>query len=649
MLSAGVFFIKKPRARVARLFVVPFVALSLCNFVAFAAHAANTPIGGPGPAIVGGGGNLTGFYGGVGAINNNQWNQMINPNRTPPAAQLPAADFGNCNAIVTRCAQPKCPGGGCIDMAIAVPIVNGCVAANAVCKQYGDDLVQAISAQMVANATNKAQATQAQMAAAATAAAASAQNDAAAQQMAAMQQQMQQMQEKMAADQAAQQAQMAAAAAAQQAAAATAAAQPAPATGGAPSTAIPENVLSDAAARGVSADIIARNQASGQILSQLENVSVALQNVKKAMQDAFAYAGCDTRGENCTGPKRVAAFKVKAAAFFDPFETVQEEVYNALIQAQALGVDISDIYMMLSSSCNVWGQYLCEQGQILRFSGLARDAGGKCEDTANTRCAPDPALVGKIVPPASGGCQLLRLLGVGDDVYQNWLDVPTSESTGPGSGRYTAVACASDALATSGFFKNLRMNVDDVGTDDLAAVLSADVIMPAKGPPAATGPGSLAVCAITSAELSSILISKRINASTAIESQGAIATPTPTATYAQCMQDCNSDEGVEDRQYCLDRCANNYMKNVYTSSPAYQAAQRETINKMDASVDANLNKFKANMPTTDQLRKSLTPELKTLQPQTGYNSPSACYEANCKGIADGSQALMECRKKCDGI
>ena len=147
------------------------------------------------------GSNLT-AYNGTGAMNNNQWNSLMN-GRAGMAQNAAEANFGNCNAIVLRCASPKCTSGGCTDMNVAAAIVAGCVNSNQNCKQYGDDLIQYITAQVVAQSTAKVQQQQnavaiaqaeAQAQAAASAAAAE-QNNA---QMVAMQQQMAQMQQHMA-------------------------------------------------------------------------------------------------------------------------------------------------------------------------------------------------------------------------------------------------------------------------------------------------------------------------------------------------------------------------------------------------------------------------------------------------------------------
>ena len=159
------------------------------------------------------GSNLT-AYNGTGATNNNQWNNLMN-GRGGMSATTADANFGNCNAVILRCASPKCSGGGCYDMNVARPIVAGCVNANNACKKHGDALIDYITAQVVAqsNAKQQEQANavaiaQAQAEAqAAASAAATAQSNA---QMQAMQAQMQQMQEQMAESMNAMQAQMAA-------------------------------------------------------------------------------------------------------------------------------------------------------------------------------------------------------------------------------------------------------------------------------------------------------------------------------------------------------------------------------------------------------------------------------------------------------
>ena len=136
------------------------------------------------------GSNLTAFN--PSNAYNNQWASLSNGRYDANTASA-KVDFGNCNAVVLRCAQPKCSNGGCADSSVASAIVAGCVQSNENCKQYGNDLVQYMTAQLVAssNAKINEQNAAAQQAAAAAAA------QQLQQQMAAMQQQMQQMQQQM--------------------------------------------------------------------------------------------------------------------------------------------------------------------------------------------------------------------------------------------------------------------------------------------------------------------------------------------------------------------------------------------------------------------------------------------------------------------
>jgi hypothetical protein len=218
----------------------------------------------------------------------------------------------------------------------------------------------------------------------------------------------------------------------------------------------------------------------------------------------------------------VTAFKQKAAAFFNPFETVQDEVYDALLQAQALGVDISDIYMMLSSSCNVWGQYLCEGDQQLRYAScMSGERNCTCGENGKPRCPPNQDMKGKIAPMSDGGCQLLRPLTSGETIYQSWLDMPTED----GTGRLVAVACASDALDNSPFFKNRRTKIDDVGIEELAVVLGQDVYVSAGG---LVDVQELKKCSVDggSQALATILMSNRYSV---VEPQTETTRPTASA------------------------------------------------------------------------------------------------------------------------
>jgi hypothetical protein len=468
----------------SRLFIIHYSLL-----IAFAASDAFAAINAP-VVPKGFGDNLTSFSGNMGAINNNQWNNSING--YSGAATGPTANFGNCNAAVMRCATPKCANGGCTDMAVATPIAAGCVQVTETCAQHGDPLVQMIAGQLVANSTAKSNA--------ANAAAAAAAGEQSAEQMAAMQMQMQQMQSQMQQQQAESAARLeqaleqsraeaAANAAAMQSAAA---AQSAAATQSAPM----QSADQIASASGVSAEVLMRNQASGEILSKLENVTDALANLKKRMNDVFAYAGCDDFGNNCTGPKRVAKFKEMANGFFTPYEQVLEEAYDALSYAQILGVDLSDIYMFLSDSCNQWGQFMCQAGASLYGNDCACKAGAK-PAAGQSGCACE----GK-----NPRCKLLKAYSLNDTdaVYQEWLwpekqqkewvkqtvSKPIYAADGITIERYQdvvenvqvenwktsghiEVGCASDAIETIGIFKNLKKK-SKIDPEVLQMIISQD-------------------------------------------------------------------------------------------------------------------------------------------------------------------------------
>ncbi|MCL2538415.1 MAG: hypothetical protein FWF34_01165 [Alphaproteobacteria bacterium] len=476
---------------------VAFIAFSAGFALCAGAFAAQSPINSPTPVIAGGvgGGNLTAFSGNVGAMNNQQWNTAMNPGNRGAA---PAANFGNCNAVILRCAQPRCTGGGCADMNVAAGIVNGCVQSSAECRQYGDDLVFAIAAQLVAQSTAQQNQMQMQMAAQAAAADQAGAAAAAEQQMQQMQMQMamqmQQLQNQMAAQAEESDARMASILEQQRAAAA----QPAVVA----ASNEPSAAAMTAAATGINIDVLVREQASGQILAKLDDVKANLREARAAMDAAFEYAGCDRNGNNCTGPRRVAAFRAKAFRFFDPYNDVLDNVYDALIQAQTLGVDITDIYMMLNDSCNVWGQFLCSEHQILRFMHCTCD-NPNCRPGNNERCAPTPDLISKVIPPNQGGCTLLRTMANSDTIQQNWIwpeqnignqpctmaqlrsenCIPTQwDAQGNPTGGYTRgdgrgsrmeVACASDVLNSASLLRNRRRQ-SVVGIEDLELVLGTD-------------------------------------------------------------------------------------------------------------------------------------------------------------------------------
>lgn len=458
------------------------VALALCGSGARAASPVATTVGS----------NLTAYNNNTGAINNAMWNSYVNP-RANSAATAPTADFGNCNAIILRCAQPKCTNGGCSTMEIARPIVSGCVQSNPSCEQYGTDLIEYISAQLVASSTASAN----QAAADAQVAAAQAAAQQSAQQMAAMQQQMSQMQQQMQQQSADTAAQIQAALAQQQAATTQAIADAASAnqaaisnvagqmqaTNAASAAATTTNTANlsagavdlsaaqqVAAASGISADLLAREQIAGQILTKIENAEVALKSAQAAMRTAFDYAGCDSTGSNCTGPKRVKTFKTKAMEFFDPYNDVLDEVYDALILAQSVGVDITDIYMMLNGTCNAWGQYLCAEGQVMHYNKTNCPDGKSVavETNGGTVFGGADCKIGQVVPMSDGGCQLIQVLQDDADVQRNWLYPETGDG-----GVQVRVGCASEILDNSALFRNRRSQAS-IDIETLQRIIEQD-------------------------------------------------------------------------------------------------------------------------------------------------------------------------------
>lgn len=450
---------------VSRIFSAMVCSASLFAFGAYGAVATTA------------GSNLTAFN--PSNSYNNQWTSMTNGRYDSSASAK--ADFGNCNAVVLRCAQPKCANGGCGEKGVAAAIVSGCVKSNDKCKQYGDDLINYMTAQLVASSQAKINAANAEQLQAAQQAAEQAQAAAQQAQMAQqqqiaemqsnMQQQMMQMQQQMA-EQSAQSAQAIADALAasqqqqQQAisemkSAATTAAQAE--MSGTVITADDREAIS----RGISADVLEREKVPGQIKTELEGATTALNEVKAAMKTAFEYAGCDNRGDNCSGPKRVKKWRELALEFIDPYDTVVSKISDALDVAQVLGVDLDDIYMMLNNSCNSWGQYMCpgvEDGNIVYETDAKTGQKGvpgvcvgswtyntttkkwRCNDENNTGYRP---------------CTLLKLLPDKAEVYDMWV-----QTEGKSKDNQVIVACASSALKT-GLLARHAKRKSGTGTLDL--------------------------------------------------------------------------------------------------------------------------------------------------------------------------------------
>ena len=425
------------------------------------------------------GSNLTAWNGSSGSTNNNNWNQLMNSRTqaTGVAGGAPTADFGNCNSLILRCAQPKCA--GCTSIDIAWPIVQGCVNSNSSCKKHGDSLIQFIAAQIVSSISAKSN--EQQLMAAQAAAAQSSE------QMAQMQMQMQQMQMQMQEQSAQQMAQMQAALdeqrrvtesamneannAIQQQAAARAQAEAAQNDMGVTDA--------DLAAidRDVGADILARKKISNQILEKIDQAETALKSLKSTMDDIFAYAGCDNRGNNCAGPKRVKIFKQKAQGFFEPYEQIVDSAYEGLEMALAVGVDVSDVIMMLSGACNQWGKFLCpaiqsegenghsagyydekncKNGRSLKGATITQKLNDGNTVASGVVKGGMECAIGMAIPPQDDSrCTLIGLIendtGVGEEggctgVCREWLDVSYEGD------KLVRVGCATSALESISIF-----------------------------------------------------------------------------------------------------------------------------------------------------------------------------------------------------
>ena len=427
------------------------------------------------------GSNLTAWNGNSGATNNNNWNTMMN-SRAGVSNGAPTADFGNCNSLILRCAQPKCS--GCTSIEIARPIVEGCVNSNASCKQYADQgLIDYIAAQIVSNAMAKVQEQQlvAQQAAAAQAAAQSNMQIQEMQaQMSQMQQQMQQQSaQQMAQMQSALEEQKALAAAAQQDAleaqqARTEAASKLETVAGGEMTAVQAAAIQT----GVSADMLARQQISGDIMTHVEDAEKKMKDLDVVMDNVFKYAGCDARGNNCKGPRRVEKFKELAQPFFDDYDAIVDELYEALELALVVGVDISDVIMMLNNACNKWGKYVCSVNEnakgyekYLVYDKKTCPAGksvknsqGICDN--DRKCYGDlvnggqSCRVGMRVPPQDDArCTLLKILDAEgteeNTVQREWLLEKESDD---GTER---VGCATSALDNVAIFGRRRSSKGD--------------------------------------------------------------------------------------------------------------------------------------------------------------------------------------------
>ena len=460
--------------------------------------------------------------------NNNQWATASNGRQD--IAPTAKADFGNCNSVISRCAQPKCANGGCVDLNVATGIVAGCVQTNKTCAQYGNELVSYMAAQLVASSTAK---TNAQNAAVAQNANAQTQ-----QQMQQMQQQMQsqlaQMQSQMQQQNAQmqqqnmqtqqqlqqalqqqqeqnammmQQMQSAANAAANAAADASASVMAANAsisqvtpdmsTGvGQTTGAGLTGYQMDAVDRGASIKALERQEIGNQVMSEMKDAELALKKVKTAMNNSFEYAGCDSHGNSCAGPKRIKKWRELAIDFVDPYDEVVDKLYDAIETAMFVGgIDLSDIYMMLDDSCQKWGEFMCEPGSV-EYKEVS-NKNGEIQKGVPYSCK---SLNDNNGNPASGfeyckkicdskdstelttcvnncfnsycrACNPLRTLTDRSDVYNHWTQSDTEDTTS----NTTVVACMDNVMVKNKLFgrrTKRRSGNDLVDLEDITKWLS---------------------------------------------------------------------------------------------------------------------------------------------------------------------------------
>ena len=547
------------------------------------------------------GSDLTGFN--PSNSYNNQWATATNARYD--GSVTAKADFGNCNALIMRCAQPKCANGGCSDMNIAANIVAGCVKSNSKCKQYGDDLIQFMSAQLVADSTAKVNASNAEQIAAAQAAAeqaqmaaqqaAAAQQQQMAQMQSDMQQQMMQMQQQMAeqnaqsaqqiADALAQSQQQQAAAISEMQSAAQNAARAEIAGGAVVTTPRVEAAIE----RGVSEEVLAREQITGQIVTELENAKTQLQAAKATMEEAFRYAKCDDRGNNCGGPKRVKKWRELASGFMTPYDGVVDSIYDALITAQSVGVDMSDIYMMLNNSCNSWGEYLCPPGERIVYDVDAKGQKGQpqvCdydEGYEYGECVKD-CRTDDFVQDVNGcvsncrkkhkatsncqQCTLLKILNNKDDVYAGWIDTENESSS-----NQKVIACASQALSGSTLFSRKMRAKNGAGLVDIEKL---DRWINQKEPVSLDATKAVGYCWTSDTGLSDVLQPALIS-----------KTVEKNKNASLCVQDLKLDVRAAYTPDISEDCA--YIRPVYAICDTHVYNINKTSNNIDSTQRQKMN------------------------------------------------------------
>ncbi len=532
------------------------------------------------------GSNLTQYNGAMGSVVGNQWNNATNP-RNNAAKPTAAADFGNCNSLILRCATPKCSGGGCANMDVAKPIVTGCVNSNATCKKHGDDLINAIAAQLVSDSIA------AQNAAAANAAAAQSaaeQNNAALQQqLSSMQQQMSQMQQQNSAQINSLQQQLADSQRSNQEAINAATAAAARTTANADTGLTP--VQEAAAKSGVSDDVIARATITGQILTSMDGVDSSLNNLKTTMRDAFRYAKCnEINGNNCSAPKRVAKFRELANKFMEPYDALADNLDDALFTAQSVGVDLGNIYMFFSGSCNRWAEYVCRGNYAEKCTGegesrkcesglptykygdnCTKDTHKSSKDNGVTRGGHD-CYEGSVIPPEDLiACTPNKYLDASSpDISEKILN-PDQSSTGS-----VRIGCASDSINNS-LIRRRRSSSKSASGIDIDLL---EILLNQKEPGNKLDNDAFDYCAITSTDADTV--KKILQSAVTSKSIGKACCKQFVESHG-CNDDCydlDKDVSYVNRAFAL--CDTHAWNAGFTNDDIQKSENREKMNEIIA-------------------------------------------------------------------
>jgi len=239
--------------------------------------------------------------------------------------------------------------------------------------------------------------------------------------------------------------------------------------------------------RGVPADTIARNTIIGQVMSALDGVTAGMNAMRAVVEDVRTYAGCDHNATNCTGPGRVSVFRQKARPFFEHYDNVLDALESSLITAMSAGVDVTDIYMMLTNACNQWGKYMCNEQNAFPIYFCPNTATGIEWIVDETRTATLDnshmvCVIGATRPRAvttrsdiasrqftNPGCTFIQLFrnDQRNEIQQNWIIAMGGDQTN------IRMACMSDGVLQTGIFgRRNRRRVDDFDIDALELLIN---------------------------------------------------------------------------------------------------------------------------------------------------------------------------------